>query len=225
MNAETVKEILSPEESRMINDFAVCVFDKAKEIVVNDKDTFEQTAIRLQIVKTKFKEIEERRKELVKPFQEATKKLNDFFKRPLDLLKGAENCLKSAMSSYAYRLEQEQKEKQRKIDEIAEREREKIKKRAEKQLQKGNEKKAEELIQQVELVPHAVVESEVPNIKGISTRENWKYRVVDLNKVPREFLVLDDARLSKIAKATKGLVPIEGIEFYSEAVIVSQGIH
>lgn len=67
----------------------------------------------------------------------------------------------------------------------------------------------------------AVTESTVtaaPKAAGISMREVWRAKVVDPNKVPREYLIVDQSALDAIAKATKGKLNIPGVEFVKDLV-------
>ncbi len=47
-------------------------------------------------------------------------------------------------------------------------------------------------------------------------KENWKYRIIDLAKLPREYMVPNDAMLSSIAKQQHEKQSVPGIEFYNE---------
>ena len=56
--------------------------------------------------------------------------------------------------------------------------------------------------------------------------EVWKYRVVDIDKVPEEYLVPPEERirkkeLNRLAKSQKGMASVAGIEFYSEDALSS----
>jgi hypothetical protein len=60
----------------------------------------------------------------------------------------------------------------------------------------------------------------------VQLRRDWKYRVVDITKVPEEYLVPADERVQKgklnaMAKKDKELAFVPGIEFYSEDGISS----
>ncbi len=55
---------------------------------------------------------------------------------------------------------------------------------------------------------------------GESVRTTWKARVVDIEKVPRFYMVVNEAMLNAVAKTTKGKSTIPGIEFYEEKIIV-----
>jgi hypothetical protein len=61
----------------------------------------------------------------------------------------------------------------------------------------------------------------IPTDLDISIREMWKCDVEDLDKVPREYLVVDQKMLSDLAKSTKGAIEIDGIRFYKTNIIVN----
>jgi len=52
--------------------------------------------------------------------------------------------------------------------------------------------------------------------KGESVRKVWKWRLVDAALVPREYMVVNEAALNKMAGAMKGAIIIPGIQWYSE---------
>lgn len=72
--------------------------------------------------------------------------------------------------------------------------------------------------------PAVVVETYVPKVKGLSTREEWFWRPIGGDRkraeqlVPREFLTLDDSKLTKYAKAMKADAKVPGIDFYSKDI-------
>jgi len=45
--------------------------------------------------------------------------------------------------------------------------------------------------------------------------DNWKYRIVDLEKLPREYMIPDDAMLKSIAKSSHDKKQVAGVEFYN----------
>jgi hypothetical protein len=64
--------------------------------------------------------------------------------------------------------------------------------------------------------PVIVVAKETPRVAGISYRETWKHRVTDVNKVPREYLMVDEQKLRRVVAAMKGQIKIAGVEVYAE---------
>lgn len=53
----------------------------------------------------------------------------------------------------------------------------------------------------------------MPKVAGTSMREVWKAVVVDVSQLPREYMIVNQSMLDKMAQATKGAVPIPGVRF------------
>ena len=53
----------------------------------------------------------------------------------------------------------------------------------------------------------------MPKVAGTVMRETWKAVVIDENKVPREYLMVNLGALDAVAKATKGKIAIPGVKF------------
>lgn len=84
-----------------------------------------------------------------------------------------------------------------------------------------SETKAITLESKAEQVAAPTVQAYIPPVEGISRRTVWKARVVDVSLVPREYLLVNEQMLAKVAQATKGSVAIPGVEFYSEQTLAS----
>ena len=55
--------------------------------------------------------------------------------------------------------------------------------------------------------------NEVQKVDGISATSKWVANVVDISKVPRKYMIPDTKTLDGIAKASKNLIKIPGVEF------------
>lgn len=51
---------------------------------------------------------------------------------------------------------------------------------------------------------------------GTSLREVWKFSVIDLAIVPREYLIVDEKAIGAVVRALKGRASIPGVRVYSE---------
>jgi hypothetical protein len=71
------------------------------------------------------------------------------------------------------------------------------------------------------VAPVVTVAAAVPVVQGQIIRKTWKARVVDAAAVPREWLVVNQQALDAFAKATKGAVPVAGVEMYEETSLAS----
>ena len=53
----------------------------------------------------------------------------------------------------------------------------------------------------------------MPKVAGTSMREVWKAVVTDVSKLPREYMIVNQSMLDRMAQATKGAVPVPGVRF------------
>lgn len=80
--------------------------------------------------------------------------------------------------------------------------------------------RSEALMEEAASIVAPVVQvAEKEKVKGESTRKIWKGRVIDPSKVPDVFKVIDQKAIDNYAKATKGAIPQEGIQFYEDSVL------
>lgn len=152
------------------------------ELEICDQEVFEGAGEILTSVKSRYKELDAKRKSLTAHLHKAKKGIDDLFKPALTSLKECEGLLKRKMLDYA---------------EQQEREREELMK---------NEQYSEAI---------QVGQAELPT--NISTRRRWVYEVMDIEKVPVQFLQVNDAKVKgMIADLGGNNVDIPGIRIYSE---------
>ncbi len=58
----------------------------------------------------------------------------------------------------------------------------------------------------------------MPQEKGHSFRDDWKCRVIDPEKVPREYWIIDVKKIESVVKATKGTLQISGVKIWKEQI-------
>jgi len=203
--------------------------------VVSSQENYADAGEVLKAIKTKAKSLDELRKSLTKPLDESKKRIMEFFKSPLDSLEQAEKTIKSAMISWHQEQERIRLAEERRLAELQRKEAEELQKKVEAELAKAASLKtdkakeaaqarAEEAQAKIEMVNSYVptVESKVEAVAGISKRTVWKFRVVNVNLVPREYMIPDEKFIGKMVEASKGTKPIAGIEIYSESIIVAR---
>lgn len=193
-------------------------------VVVSSQEEYTGAALTLKTIKGKYKEIKQRRDDVVGPFKEALKNLDDRFKKPMALLLNVEENLKSSILAYDNAMEEKRKKEQDRLDKIAENKRLKAEERAQKQLGKGNEDKAEEIIQKAVEAPVAIAVSKMPAVAGVSKRDKWTFRIVDENLLLREYLIPDTKKLAMAARLYKKTKEIPGIEIYNDPIISSGSV-
>lgn len=111
-----------PDESTLIAS-AQKRMDVVTALVIASPADYALASDELAQIKGKAKELDDLRKGIVKPLDEARQKIQDLFRRPLELLTDAEKRLKGSMLSYREAEERKRQEEQRRIDEAARKER------------------------------------------------------------------------------------------------------
>lgn len=173
----------------------------AENIQVNDQAQYQNVANALLEVKAKIKAIEAKRKEIVGPINKAVKSINDLFRAPREQYEIVEAALKRAMTNFNNRVAEEQ----RKTLEAA----------AEK-AQEGNAEGFNALMQTAQ-------EHTAPVAAGTHTVTRWVFQVTDPSLVPREYLMVNEAKIRKVVNALKGDTNIPGVSVCSEKSIVARG--
>jgi hypothetical protein len=176
-------------------------------IVIEDDDMYALAATELQSIKAKGKELEELRKSITAPMDQAKKNVMDLFRAPIERIAAAEASLKKSMIAYAQKMDAARREAQARADAAARAERERLEaearnREAEAQRQRelaavasaaGDHEAAatataaadtQQLmaatVQQTAMVVSApTVDMSAPKVTGISTSKPWKAAITD----------------------------------------------
>lgn len=75
-------------------------------------------------------------------------------------------------------------------------------------------------VQAVRIAPAPVVPA-VAQVKGVRTTQIWKFRITDANKIPREYLVVNESAIKAVVSRTNGKIQIPGVETYPEEQVAA----
>ena len=218
-----------PKESALTKS-AERVLAIALSIVVDSNEMAEIAASELVTIKGRAKELDEERKRITKPMDDAKKAVMDVYKPAIEKLGQAETALKTSLLAY-------QKEQQRIADlaaaeeaRKAREEAEKLRAKAEKMEAKGKTEDADALRNVAAMTVAAPRTVAAPTkLAGTSVRKVWKANVTDRsaaikalaeNPAYQHLLTIDEAALNKLAAAMKNPnSPIPGVVFYEDSVM------
>lgn len=205
---------LIPVESKQLIVEALNFCKDIAEITINNTQEYVNASEFTKKVQNFLKNLENDRKKLVKPYNDTVKDVNNAYKEPLDALKNIRIKLRDATKGYDKKLKDENREKQRVIDEAAEKERQR--------LLKESEKKGQEDLKEVaETIKTPVVQTEeIPKVEGRHFKKYWTVKVVCKaefvswcrKSLELQYLEIDTRALDKIAQATEGKVEFPGIK-------------
>lgn len=211
-----------PRELEKIKDEAPKLLDQSQNILIKDDASYEAQGNNLRVVKTMLATAKEKQKELLAPFEIGVKNFKAFLKPPLDALAKAESNIKRALLAYDQVLEDQRRKAEREAEAKAKKDKEKLEKKAEKAEEKGDLEKAEDFRFEAETKPVPTVVKTQP-VSGVQFKTIWKYRIVDVKKIPRDYLMVDKGALNALSSA-KGRVKVPGVEFYSEKTVAGKKI-
>lgn len=202
------------------------LYSEIDSVQIDNQDQYDNAAGVMREIKAHAKRLDETRKAMTRPLDEAKYRIMQFFRNPEEVLANAERAIRTAMIAFD-RKRQEEIEAARRLAEAHARELERAEKErlaleAERALAEGAAIKAMEAIAKAETLQVAAPVINAPKTEGISYRTLWKARVVDFSKLADEFKLPNEKKLGELARSQKGANPPEGVEFYSEKVIAAR---
>ena len=208
----------------------VTYYNTSKNIVIIDQAGYEQANELLKKIKSRMKELDTERKTITVPLDDAKKAAMELFRKPMELLQTAETVIKKAMITHTAEQEAKARAEQERLRKLAEAEAEKKRKAVQAKIARaeaaGKTEKAEELEllkETIEPIAVPVIAPAIETPKGISYRDKWTAQVIDESLVPREYLMVNQQALDKVAQATKGTLKIAGVKFIVEKIVSSRG--
>jgi len=145
----------------------------------------------LREIKTKAKETKAQKDSATKPLKQVAKTIDGWFKPALDSMKEAERLIKVAMNTYLLLKEKARVEAMKKAQALA-----------------MSEKPAA-LAAARELIVNSRAEA---TSEGISQIEVWGFEITDVNALPREYLMPNEAAIKAMVKLQKQDTQIAGVK-------------
>lgn len=194
--------------------------EAAKAIQVTNAEEANEAGAFLKKCSTAKKALEERRKEITKPLDEAKKSVMDLFRGPFNTLEEARKTVKATLEDWTAAEERRLAEERRKAEEKARKERERAEAKAREYEEQGREDMAEKWESKAEEADAAVpAGNERPKVAGVSMRTTYDVQVNDPvevcravaeGKLPPAVVSFNQGELNKFARAWKGKVDMPG---------------
>lgn len=211
MNIEKIKEIIRKDEYQTLKSNIEIAITESKGIIIFEESDVDKAGFYIKKFKELDKKIENVRKEIVTPINNEVKEINNLFKElsklytpELDRLsKESNELLKEVRSRQAELLIKEQRELEDAVLDEAE---------------MFNDLSVIDNIPQVEFKQQKLATD------NLTTQRKKTWKVIDLDKVDRKYLIVDEKMIDTLRKDYDFEVkeqPIAGIEFtFDETVRV-----
>lgn len=208
--------LVSPNE---VEKLVPQVVTQGQGITVRDADDYEMACTFLQLVATRKKQVEEAFDPIVRKAHETHKEAVAQKKKFMDPLLLAEADVKLKVGRWRQDEEIKRQAEERRLQAEERKRLEEVAMTTAAHLEaSGEHDLAEMAIQEAVNAPAPVVilETMVPKIANIAGRKNWKFRVTDPLKVPREYLIVNESAIGAVVRAQKDLTKIPGVETYCD---------
>jgi len=214
-------DITNDPEVREVAEEAHMLATVAARYSVGTAEEYTVAGDELKRIKAAQRKLDELRKKITRPMDAAKKAVLDLFRDPEDKLRQAEAGMKRAMIAYSDEQEQIRREEQRRAEDAARKEREKLEAQAARAANAGKDARAEVLEQRAAAVVAPIIQREALKVSGVNTREVWQFAVTDDSLIPREFLAVDTVKIGKVVRALKGDTAIPGVRVWAEKQIAA----
>lgn len=195
----SVTKTVQTDVVKVVEEKATGAYAQAQKIQITSQAELDGAAELLSNVKKLGKFITQEKEKITKPMREALDNARALFAPFEKNAKEAEVLIKDKMSDYMLAQEKKRREEEEKIAKKVE---------AGRMKEETAIKKLEQMPEQARTVASGGASATMAMIKD--------YRIVDESLIPREYLVVDTA---KIRKAMHAGTPIPGVEYYEKPSI------
>lgn len=203
----------------------VAIIESAKNFVVADDDGLERATDMVKVIKNGKSHLEKRRKELVGPYNEQVKTINNTFKKIGEMADGATSTLSSQMTQYHLQVEvrlRKEEEDRRKLEaEKLKSQEEELREKAalenqdvEAEMEKVQERQSE-LAGPIIATPKSVSRGD---FGSSSVRKTWTFDLKDITKVPARYLQLNEKAVRNAIGV--GIRNIAGLEIFQKSTTI-----
>lgn len=199
---------------------------KANDLVIESNEGYDEAGKLLVQIKTQEKKIKEYWKAPKAAAKAAHATICDREKEMLAPLAEAEKAIKASIAKYQAAVEKARREAEEDARKIKEQETERLLNQAIEAEEAGDDQAAAIHAAMAEMVndlpPATGIET--PKSAGVGVRKVWKARVIANDLVPAyyngiEIRKIDMSALNSLARMSKGMFKIPGVEFYEDQTV------
>jgi hypothetical protein len=195
---------------------ALTIPEQALALQVVDNETYEQAGEMAKDTKRLLEEINKLLDPIISSANKTHKEAVARKKGLTEPLKEVDEIIRSRMTAYTQDQDNKRKaEEERLRAEAKKLAEEEALRKAERAIAQGASQEEAAAMIEVKAAP-VVLQDNTPKVKGISSRKNWKFRIVDEDKIPRKYMIPNKEMIGQTVRAEKDRTDIPGIEAYAK---------
>lgn len=176
-----------------------------------------------KVIKRMQKEVDEAFDPIIDKAHQAHKEAVSQKKRYYEPLVNAERLIKQKSIDFQMAQERIRQEQERKLQEEAEKKRQEALAKAEAARAEGKDNKADKYEEKAANIVAPTLASNVQEVKGSSLKDDYDFEVINPDLIPRDYLVIDEVKIRRVIKATKGSLAIPGVKVIIKKVMSLSG--
>jgi hypothetical protein len=215
---------MDPRDAQILSSLDF-VEHEAKTLVIENDPQYKTACEHITEIARRTNDLETLRRKLKAPVLEAGRNIDKTFKVPIECAKSARKIIESKISGYRDRCAIEDERLAEAVARRADEERVAAEKIALQEMDAGNFDKAEAILNNIEVNQAPIAISAPPKAPGVSVRETWKCREINLlaliiaiskDQAPLRLVQLNNSAANQFAKSVRDTLPTPGLEFYKE---------
>lgn len=216
-------------ETTPVEEKALSIVDQAKAVKVTDPETYTAAGSLWKAIGDMIKEVKDTFDPICDAAHKAHKQAVEKRAKYLDPLTAAQKSVKGLMSAYDQEQDRLRREEQARLEAIARKQEEERRLQeaiaAEEELRAQGATKEEAaheaaaIINEPVSVAPVVLPKATPKLAGGPVyRTIWKFRIINVNLIPRQYMVPDEKAIGGVIRSSQGKISIPGVTAYEERV-------
>lgn len=221
METELNTEVVLKKSEAAISGRVQDLCAMAERAVIDSLEAYSKGVTLCKLIRDTEKSADTERLAITKPFRDGIDAINNRFKNMIDPISRAKKTIDKKMVDWKV-AEDERLRKEA----VAQRQKEveEAKAKAEALAVEGELDEADAVMHLAEKAEKApVLYGTINSVTGAAggsgtTRDVWKFKIIDQSKIPAEYFILDEKKISGVIRA--GVREIPGLEIYAEKTLV-----
>jgi len=218
-------QTITAPETKEIEVVGLNLHKKAFALQIVDTVSYETGGELLAGIKAQINKIKPQLDEPCEKANQLHKWLTGLRWKVLNPFLNAESEVKRKLAAYQWKQEEKRRREDEKNRAKAQIEAEAKRKAEIEAAKKAKDKEALAELKAAPIVPEMTQlpkTPEPPKLEGTSFRTVWKFRIIDVNKIPRKHMVPNEQSIGQVVRALGKNAGIDGIEIYPEQIVSSR---